>query len=72
MDAKTAREITRLHRIDLHAQLHVMRGKEQGRMCWMIRGARAEMMAKVKLTEIVIGRSSGPQKRGIGNRSCKG
>jgi hypothetical protein len=40
MDAKTAREITRLHWIDLHAQLHSMPGQEQGHVGWMIRGTR--------------------------------
>jgi hypothetical protein len=55
MDERKAREITRLHRIDLHAQLHVMRGKERGHRLWMIRGARIEKIAKAKLEEIILG-----------------
>jgi hypothetical protein len=56
MDDKTAREITRLHRIDLHAQMHFARGRERGSMHWMIRGWKLQMMAKAKLEEIVLGR----------------
>jgi hypothetical protein len=55
MDAKTAREITRLHRIDLQAQLHFMRGKERGHRLWMIRGTRIEKIAKARLEKIVLG-----------------
>jgi hypothetical protein len=54
MDAETARKITRLHRLDLHAQLHVLRGKELGHRLWMIRGARIEKIAKAKLEEIIL------------------
>jgi hypothetical protein len=56
MDAKVAREIVRLHRIDLKAQLHFARGQERGRKCWMVRGARLEMIAKARLEVLVLGR----------------
>jgi len=58
MDAQSLREITRLHWLDLHAQLHYMRGKERGRTLWMIRGARLEMMAKARLEALVLGGSA--------------
>jgi|SRR5882724_1882294 len=44
--SKVAREITRLHWLDLHAQMHFIRGQQRGHALWMRRGARLEMMAK--------------------------
>jgi hypothetical protein len=55
MDAKAAREITHLYRINLHGQMHVARGRERDSMVWMIRGFRAELMAMERLEEIILG-----------------
>jgi hypothetical protein len=59
MDDQTAREITRLHRIDLHAQLHFSRGRERGSMHWMAHTVRAQLMAKAKLEKIIFGGTYG-------------
>jgi hypothetical protein len=53
MDAQTAREITRLYRMDLHAQKHFSLGRERGRMHWMIRAWRLQLMARVKIDEVL-------------------
>jgi len=55
MDAQRLREITRLHWLDLHAQMHFIRGEERGHPLWMIRGARVERIAKTRLEELVLG-----------------
>jgi hypothetical protein len=55
MDERTARELTRLHRIDLRAQLHFSRGRERGSMHWMAHAVRAQLIANAGLIEIVAG-----------------
>jgi hypothetical protein len=57
MDARLAK-IMRLHWLDLHAQMHALRGQERGHLLWMIRGARIEMIAKARLEKLVLGRQS--------------
>jgi hypothetical protein len=53
MDAKTASEITRLYRMDLHAQKHISVGRERGRMHWMIRAWGLQLMARVKIDDVL-------------------
>jgi len=54
MDARLA-EIMRLHWLDLHAQMHSLRGRERGHPGWVVRGARVERIAKTRLEELVLG-----------------